>query len=111
MSIFSNRRQFCTAGSRLFLHEKLHDKVLEKVIEAAKKVRLGYQMDPATTMGPLSLGRSRRIASSATSKAASRTPNSSMAEKSRKGWKTDISSVQRSSTRCADSMKIAREEI
>ncbi|MGO9699893.1 MAG: aldehyde dehydrogenase family protein [Xanthobacteraceae bacterium] len=53
MSIFSNQGQVCTAGSRLFLHEKIHDKVLEKVIEAAKKVRLGYQMDPSTTMGPL----------------------------------------------------------
>jgi acyl-CoA reductase-like NAD-dependent aldehyde dehydrogenase len=53
MSIFSNQGQVCTAGSRLFVHEKLHDKVLEKVIEAAKKVRLGYQMDPSTTMGPL----------------------------------------------------------
>jgi acyl-CoA reductase-like NAD-dependent aldehyde dehydrogenase len=53
MSIFSNQGQVCTAGSRLFLHESLHDKVLEKVIEAATKVRLGYQMDPGTTMGPL----------------------------------------------------------
>jgi acyl-CoA reductase-like NAD-dependent aldehyde dehydrogenase len=53
MSIFSNQGQVCTAGSRLFVHEKLHDKVLEKVIEVAKKVRLGYQMDPSTTMGPL----------------------------------------------------------
>ena len=52
-SIFSNQGQVCTAGSRLFLHESLHDKVLEKVIEIAKKVRLGDQMDPATTMGPL----------------------------------------------------------
>jgi acyl-CoA reductase-like NAD-dependent aldehyde dehydrogenase len=53
MSIFSNMGQVCTAGSRLFLHEKIHDKVLEKVIENAKKVKLGDQMDPATTMGPL----------------------------------------------------------
>jgi acyl-CoA reductase-like NAD-dependent aldehyde dehydrogenase len=53
MAIFSNQGQVCTAGSRLFLHEKVHDKVLEKVIEAAKKVRLGYQMDPSTTIGPL----------------------------------------------------------
>jgi acyl-CoA reductase-like NAD-dependent aldehyde dehydrogenase len=53
MAIFTNQGQVCTAGSRLFLHEKIHDKVLEKVIEAAKKVRLGYQMDPNTTMGPL----------------------------------------------------------
>lgn len=53
MSIFSNMGQVCTAGSRLFVHEKLHDKVLEKVIENAKKIRLGDQMDPSTTMGPL----------------------------------------------------------
>jgi acyl-CoA reductase-like NAD-dependent aldehyde dehydrogenase len=53
MAIFSNQGQVCTAGSRLFLHEKVHDKVLEKVIDAAKKIRLGYQMDPSTTMGPL----------------------------------------------------------
>ncbi len=53
MAIFTNQGQVCTAGSRLFLQEKIHDKVLEKVIEGAKKVRLGYQMDPNTTMGPL----------------------------------------------------------
>jgi acyl-CoA reductase-like NAD-dependent aldehyde dehydrogenase len=53
MAIFTNQGQVCTAGSRLFLHEKIHDKVLAKVIEAANKVRLGYQMDPNTTMGPL----------------------------------------------------------
>jgi acyl-CoA reductase-like NAD-dependent aldehyde dehydrogenase len=53
MSILSNQGQVCTAGSRLFLHEKVHDQVLEKVVEAAKRVRLGYQMDPSTTMGPL----------------------------------------------------------
>src|SRR5712671_1203415 len=52
-AIFSNQGQICTAGSRLFLHEKIHDKVLEKVIDAAKRVKLGNQMDPTTTMGPL----------------------------------------------------------
>jgi aldehyde dehydrogenase (NAD+) len=53
LAIFTNQGQVCTAGSRLFLHEKIHDKVLEKVIDGAKKVRLGYQMDQNTTMGPL----------------------------------------------------------
>jgi acyl-CoA reductase-like NAD-dependent aldehyde dehydrogenase len=53
MAIFSNQGQICTAGSRLFLHEKIHDKVLEKVVENAKRVKIGDQMDPATTMGPL----------------------------------------------------------
>ncbi|MCO5065289.1 MAG: aldehyde dehydrogenase family protein [Rhizobiaceae bacterium] len=52
-SIFSNMGQVCTAGSRLLVHESLHDQVLAKVIERAAKVRLGYQMDPNTTMGPL----------------------------------------------------------
>jgi acyl-CoA reductase-like NAD-dependent aldehyde dehydrogenase len=52
-AIFSNQGQICTAGSRLFLHEKIHDKVLEKVVEIAKRVKIGDQMDPATTMGPL----------------------------------------------------------
>src|SRR4029079_2139391 len=53
LAIFTNQGQVCTAGSRLFLHEKVHDKVLEKVIENAKKIKLGDQMDPSTTMGPL----------------------------------------------------------
>src|SRR5438876_2623286 len=53
MSIFSNQGQICTAGSRLFLHEEVHDKVLEKVVENAKRVKIGDQMDPSTTMGPL----------------------------------------------------------
>lgn len=53
MAIFSNQGENCTAGSRLFLAQSIHDKVLEKVIDIAKKVKLGYQMDPETTMGPL----------------------------------------------------------
>lgn len=52
-SIFSNQGQVCTAGSRLFLHESIKDQVLEKIVEIAKKVRLGDQLDPDTTMGPL----------------------------------------------------------
>jgi acyl-CoA reductase-like NAD-dependent aldehyde dehydrogenase len=59
-AIFSNQGQVCTAGSRLFLHEKLHDKVLDKVIEAAKRVKLGDQMDPNTTMGPLISARQKQ---------------------------------------------------
>ena len=52
-SIFSNQGQVCTAGSRLFLHERIKDQVLDKVVEAAQKVRIGDQLDPKTTMGPL----------------------------------------------------------
>ena len=53
MSIFANQGQNCTAGSRLVIHESMHDAVLEKVVEAANGVKVGDQMDPETTMGPL----------------------------------------------------------
>ena len=53
MAILTNQGQNCTAGSRLLLHESLHDAVLEKVVEAARGVRIGDQMDPETTIGPL----------------------------------------------------------
>lgn len=52
-SILSNQGQVCTAASRLLVHKSLHDKVLAKVIEHAANVKLGDQMDEATTMGPL----------------------------------------------------------
>jgi acyl-CoA reductase-like NAD-dependent aldehyde dehydrogenase len=52
-SIFSNQGQVCTAGSRLFVHESIKEPVLDRVVEIAKKVRLGNQLDPDTTMGPL----------------------------------------------------------
>ena len=58
-AIFSNQGQICTAGSRLFLHEKIHDKLLDKVVEIAKRVKIGDQMDPTTTMGPLISARQR----------------------------------------------------
>lgn len=61
MAIFTNQGQNCTAGSRLFLHEAIHDKVLEKVVAAAKKQKLGYQMDPATTLGPVVSGEQQKM--------------------------------------------------
>ncbi|MDH3691298.1 MAG: aldehyde dehydrogenase family protein [Gammaproteobacteria bacterium] len=53
MSIFTNQGQNCTAGSRLLLHESIHDAVVEQIVEAAKAVKLGDQMNPDNTMGPL----------------------------------------------------------
>ena len=51
--IFSGAGQICTAGSRLYVHEKAFDRVLEGVAEAAGKLKVGYGLDPATNMGPL----------------------------------------------------------
>ena len=51
--IFSNAGQVCVAGSRLYVHESIYEKVLAGVADIAKNMRVG----PATTenldMGPL----------------------------------------------------------
>jgi phenylacetaldehyde dehydrogenase len=52
-AIFFNAGQVCAAGSRLYVHRKLFDKVVEGVGEAAEAIRLGPGLDPETQMGPL----------------------------------------------------------
>ena len=52
-AIFFNHGQCCTAGSRLFVHKSVYDKVVEGVANEAKQIRLGNGFDPATQMGPL----------------------------------------------------------
>ena len=51
--IFGASGQSCIAGSRLYLHEKIYDEFLNKLIEKAKKIKLGRPMEPDTQMGPL----------------------------------------------------------
>jgi len=45
--------QSCGSTSRLFLHESVHDEVLEGVVQAVRVFRPGLPTDPATTMGAL----------------------------------------------------------
>jgi acyl-CoA reductase-like NAD-dependent aldehyde dehydrogenase len=45
--------QSCGSTSRLFLHEDVHDAVLERVVAGARAVRMGHPLDPDTQMGPL----------------------------------------------------------
>ncbi len=52
-AIFFNHGQCCCAGSRLFVEDKIFDKVVEGVSESAKKIKVGPGMNPDTTMGPL----------------------------------------------------------
>lgn len=52
-AIFFNHGQCCCAGSRLFIHEKIYDRVLEGLKKAAQKITLGIGMDSNTAMGPL----------------------------------------------------------
>ncbi|HVJ51714.1 MAG TPA: aldehyde dehydrogenase family protein [Aliidongia sp.] len=51
--IFFNQGQTCCAGSRLFVHEKIYDRVVEGIAGIAKNIKLGHGLDPTTEMGPL----------------------------------------------------------
>ncbi len=53
LSIFSASGQSCVAGSRLLLHESIHDEVLARVAEKASKIRIGDPLDETSQMGPL----------------------------------------------------------
>lgn len=53
MGIFFNQGQVCCAGSRLYIHKSVYDRVLSEMVEKAKKIKQGPGMDPATEMGPL----------------------------------------------------------
>ena len=52
-AIFFNQGQCCCAGSRLFIHEKVYDEVVDGVTKIAGRMRIGAGMDPDTQMGPL----------------------------------------------------------
>lgn len=53
-AIFTNQGQICTAGSRLLVHESVHDEVVARLLrQIEQKTVLGDPADEATTMGPL----------------------------------------------------------
>ncbi|MBD0417383.1 aldehyde dehydrogenase family protein [Oryzicola mucosus] len=51
--VFRNSGQVCAAGTRLFVHRKVYDEVLEGVIERAKALKVGPGLEPGVDMGPL----------------------------------------------------------
>tara|TARA_B100000963_G_scaffold298740_1_gene270557 strand:- start:127 stop:1608 length:1482 start_codon:yes stop_codon:yes gene_type:complete len=51
--IFGASGQSCIAGSRLYLHTKIYDEFLKKLIEKAEKIKLGSPMEDDAQMGPL----------------------------------------------------------
>ena len=52
-AIFGNHGQNCCAGSRLYVHRNIYDRVIEGVATIAKAIKLGPGLDPTTEMGPL----------------------------------------------------------
>jgi phenylacetaldehyde dehydrogenase len=52
-AIFFNAGQVCVAGSRLYVHASVFDKVMEGVVAIASSMKLGHGLDQTTQMGPL----------------------------------------------------------
>src|ERR1700728_2730483 len=52
-AIFYNQGQCCTAGSRLFAHKSVYDRVVEGVSAEAGKIKIGHGLDPNVNLGPL----------------------------------------------------------
>jgi acyl-CoA reductase-like NAD-dependent aldehyde dehydrogenase len=58
--IFLNAGQVCAAGSRLFVHERVFDAVVEGIVERARRLNPGAGTEPATEIGPLISEQQRR---------------------------------------------------
>ncbi len=50
---FFHQGQVCESGTRLFLSEKVHDEFVDKMVERAKTITIGDQMNMMNTMGPI----------------------------------------------------------
>lgn len=52
-AIFFNAGQVCTAGSRLFVHERLREPLVERIVEIGKGLKIGGGFDDGVTLGPM----------------------------------------------------------
>jgi len=60
--IFFNSGQVCSAGSRILVHESIHEEIVERLVARAAAVRTGNPCEPSTSMGPLvSAAQMRRV--------------------------------------------------
>ncbi|MGI4806853.1 MAG: aldehyde dehydrogenase family protein [Janthinobacterium lividum] len=53
MAVFANSGQICSAGTRLFVEEKIYEEFTARVAEFSKTLKVGNSSDPATQVGPL----------------------------------------------------------
>ncbi len=51
-ALYFNHGQCCTAGSRLFVEDSIHDAMLERLVRRNRAYRLGDPFDPQTEQGP-----------------------------------------------------------
>lgn len=56
MAVFANSGQICSAGTRLFVEQKIYEEFVAKVTAFAKSLKVGNGADPETQVGPLVSG-------------------------------------------------------
>ncbi|RNF39957.1 aldehyde dehydrogenase family protein [Planococcus salinus] len=50
---FTNAGQACVSAQRIYVHEKIYNEFLEKLIEKVKLIKVGDPLDETTQMGPM----------------------------------------------------------
>lgn len=53
--VFAAAGQTCVAGSRCFVHARIYDDVMDRLLERTKAIRIGHPLDEKTQLGPLAL--------------------------------------------------------
>ena len=109
-AIFFNQGQTCSAGSRLFAHKSVFDRVVEGVSEIAGRMKVGPGLDPSTEIGPLvsdeQFGRVTGLISSGRADGAQVAVGGGSAEPGQ-GWFVQPTVL----TDTTPDMKVVREEI
>ncbi|MFA5520790.1 MAG: aldehyde dehydrogenase family protein [Castellaniella sp.] len=52
-AIFSGAGQSCVAGSRLLVHRRIHDRLLDAIVQGANALRVGAPLAEDTQVGPI----------------------------------------------------------
>src|ERR1700719_1502865 len=53
MAVFANSGQICSAGTRLFVEERVYDEFVDRVAKFGRGLRVGNGLDSNTQIGPL----------------------------------------------------------
>ncbi len=53
MACFSNSGQICSAGTRLFIEDAVHDEFVDRLCAFTRRLRVGNGLAPDTQLGPL----------------------------------------------------------
>jgi betaine-aldehyde dehydrogenase len=53
MANFYTQGEICSNGTRVYVHEEIHDEFLERLVTRTSKMRIGDPMDPDTHVGAL----------------------------------------------------------